>query len=113
VTDELPLGIPEKEKKTDNTTGLPATYSYTKYTATDRRFCNVCVQTTPKVNGVPVHAMNKASFMEKGPEGTMWLCFPHKEERRLKNVDLKTATKNAKKHNERVNKKSRGTPRKK
>lgn len=105
--DELDLGLPPKKQKAAPSTELPENYTYSKYTASDRRFCTICIQTAERINGVPLHALDKASFLEKGPEGSKWLCFKHKEERYNALVAPKKAKENQDRASQRRSKKKK------
>lgn len=93
--DELDLGLePRKPKRITRPAGDRKDYTWAKYTAVTRRLCSVCIDETPKVDGVPIHAINRAMFTERGPEGTKWLCTRHKNER---DVALRKPPKRSKK----------------
>ena len=81
---ELELGLTPKlvrpNKVIDD--GAPrAVYSWHRYTAGNRRYCDACMVLVPKIGGAPTRALDKAWWTEDGPEGRMWLCQLHKVER--------------------------------
>lgn len=83
MTDELDLGLEPAKPKLSRTARERTDYEWTPYKVVNRRFCDICLAETPKVSGVPKHAINKAMFTERGPEGQKWLCGPHMHDREL------------------------------
>ena len=83
MTDELELGLEPAKPKRSRTARERTEYEWAKHNVVNRRLCDLCMEQTPKINGVPKHAINKAMFVERGPEGVKYLCNPHKAERAL------------------------------
>lgn len=80
--DELDLGLPPSTKRKRAAPGSPRpNRSWTSYRAKNRQMCAACVQEVETVNGWPVRAIERASFMEHGPDGNVPLCAIHKQER--------------------------------
>lgn len=81
---ELDLGLPPSKRKR---VSAPAEHrvqerqKWTKYAAVNRKFCDLCFDQMPKVNGVPRNVIPRATYIEDGPAGRMWLCTVHKTER--------------------------------
>ena len=81
--EELDLGLEPAKPKRTRVARDRTDYEWAAYKVINRRFCDICLAETPKIKGVPKHAINKAMFIERGPEGTKWLCNPHQADREL------------------------------
>lgn len=80
--EELELGLPASKKRPRAAPGAPKpNRKWSTYKAKDPYLCELCVQTVEKVNGFPVRAVNRALFVEHGPDGNVYLCELHKQER--------------------------------
>jgi len=84
--DELDLGIaPPKKRVPMQPEQNPKTVrTWEKYSASDRRFCDLCLAHTPQVEGVYVRAVPRAVYIERDPlePGTvLYLCYQHKPHR--------------------------------
>lgn len=88
---EFDLGLPPVPAKPKPEPKPVETTKFTTYNAADRRFCDICLDTTERIGGVPKHAIPRATHVEESPTGRTWLCTKHKAERSVA-VDSTSAT---------------------
>lgn len=81
--DGFDLGLPEPKPKREAPAAPPTTRTWARYTALARRYCDPCLEETPKINGAPERQIPRALYTEDGPDGRLWLCERHRNERSL------------------------------
>lgn len=79
MMDELELGLPPRKEKP---LPPPRTDIEWRKNAGTPRMCDDCVEETPKVNGVPVHAIDFAYYVRRAPDSNGYYCSKHADPRR-------------------------------
>lgn len=82
MDEELELGLPPSRKRPRAAPGSPKpNRTWSSYKAKSPHPCELCVEAIEKVNNFPVRAVNRAMFVEHGPDGNVYLCAGHKQDR--------------------------------
>lgn len=82
MDDELDLGVAPSTKRKRALPGAPKPVrTWRLHKPKNPQMCDICINTVEKVDGWPTHAVNRALYVERGPDGNVYLCIIHKEER--------------------------------
>lgn len=77
---EFDLGLPEPERREPRTPAPGVTWQ--KVNPRVNHLCDDCVDETPKIKGVPIHAISPAYFVRRENGVNAYYCSTHGQERK-------------------------------